>query len=125
MASPGAAWTPAAPPPSSASAPPLLSRKGCAGRSTGTAPIGPEPPRRPRRRSGPSHRMTAMFEGRRVYVVIPAYNEEKLIGRVLDTMPELVDRMIAVDDASTDETARILCVAQGKFGPRLRVIRHE
>jgi glycosyltransferase involved in cell wall biosynthesis len=69
--------------------------------------------------------MAAMFEGRRVYVVIPAYNEEKLIGRVLDTMPELVDRMIAVDDASRDETARILCAAQGKLGPRLRVIRHE
>ncbi len=66
-----------------------------------------------------------MFEGRRVYVVVPAYNEEKLIGQVLDTMPEIVDRMIAVDDASTDETARILCVAQGRYGTRLRVIRHE
>ena len=69
--------------------------------------------------------MAAMFEGRRVCVVIPAYNEEKLIGRVLETMPDLVDRMIAVDDASTDGTAQILCVAQGRLGPRLRVIRHE
>jgi glycosyltransferase involved in cell wall biosynthesis len=66
-----------------------------------------------------------MFEGRRVYVVIPAYNEEKLIGRVLDTMPELVDRMVAVDDASTDDTARILCAAQAKLGERLRVVRHD
>jgi glycosyltransferase involved in cell wall biosynthesis len=66
-----------------------------------------------------------MFEGRRVYVVIPAYNEEKLIGRVLDTMPELVDRMVAVDDASTDDTARILCAAQAKHGERLRVVRHD
>jgi glycosyltransferase involved in cell wall biosynthesis len=66
-----------------------------------------------------------MFEGRRVYVVIPAYNEEKLIGRVLDTMPELVDRMIAVDDASTDATPRILCEAKARLGERLRVIRHE
>jgi glycosyltransferase involved in cell wall biosynthesis len=69
--------------------------------------------------------MAAMFEGRRVCVVIPAYNEEKLIGQVLETMPDLVDRMIAVDDASTDGTAQILCVAQGRLGPRLRVIRHE
>jgi|RhiMetdeSRZDD1v2_1073273.scaffolds.fasta_scaffold78726_4 glycosyltransferase involved in cell wall biosynthesis len=69
--------------------------------------------------------MAAMFEGRRVCVVIPAYNEEKLVGQVLDTMPELVDRMIAVDDASTDATPRILCAAQGRLGPRLRVIRHE
>jgi len=69
--------------------------------------------------------MAAMFEGRRVCVVIPAYNEEKLIGRVLETMPDLVDRMIAVDDASTDGTAQILCVAQARLGPRLRVVRHE
>src|SRR2546427_1191012 len=66
-----------------------------------------------------------MFEGRRVYVVIPAYNEEKLIGRVLDTMPDFVDRMVAVDDASTDATPRILCEAKVRLGPRLRVIRHE
>jgi glycosyltransferase involved in cell wall biosynthesis len=66
-----------------------------------------------------------MLEGRRVYVVIPAYNEEKLIGKVLDTMPEWVDRMIAVDDASTDETPRILCAAEARLGKRLRIVRHE
>jgi glycosyltransferase involved in cell wall biosynthesis len=66
-----------------------------------------------------------MFEGRRVYVVIPAYNEERLIGRVLDTMPDFVDRMIAVDDSSTDETARVLCAAKARLGERLRVLRHE
>ena len=66
-----------------------------------------------------------MLEGRRVYVVIPAYNEEKLIGRVLDTMPEWVDRMIAVDDASTDETPRMLCAAEARLGKRLRIVRHD
>jgi glycosyltransferase involved in cell wall biosynthesis len=66
-----------------------------------------------------------MLEGRRVYVVIPAYNEEKLIGRVLDTMPEWVDRMIAVDDASTDDTPRILCAAEARLGKRLRIVRHD
>ena len=66
-----------------------------------------------------------MFEGRRVCVVIPAYNEEKLIGRVLDSMPPLVDRMIAVDDASTDDTAKILCAAKSRLGDRLHVLRHE
>jgi glycosyltransferase involved in cell wall biosynthesis len=66
-----------------------------------------------------------MLEGRRVYVVIPAYNEQKLIGGVLDTMTEWVDRMIAVDDASTDETPRVLCAAQTRLGKRLRIVRHE
>jgi glycosyltransferase involved in cell wall biosynthesis len=66
-----------------------------------------------------------MFEGRRVYVVIPAYNEERLIGKVLDTMPDFVDRMIAVDDSSTDDTPRALCAAKARLGERLRVVRHE
>src|SRR5262245_4685220 len=66
-----------------------------------------------------------MFDGRRVTVVVPAYNEEKLLGRVLDTMPALVDRVIAVDDASADGTPQVLAEAQRRLGERLRVIRHE
>jgi len=66
-----------------------------------------------------------MFEGRRVFVVVPAYNEEKLIGAVLDSMPALVDRIMVVDDASRDRTAEILAGLQGRFGCRLRVIRRD
>lgn len=66
-----------------------------------------------------------MFEGRRVTAVVPAYNEEKLIGRVLETMPALVDRIIVVDDASSDETTAILDQAKARLLERLRVIRHE
>jgi glycosyltransferase involved in cell wall biosynthesis len=65
-----------------------------------------------------------MFEGRRVTVVVPAYNEEKLITRVLETMPALVDRVIVVDDASTDDTAGVLAAAQGRFPAQLTVHRH-
>jgi glycosyltransferase involved in cell wall biosynthesis len=65
-----------------------------------------------------------MFEGRRVVVVVPAHNEEKLIGRVLETMPPIVDRVVVVDDASTDGTAEVLCEAGRRMGERLRVIRH-
>jgi glycosyltransferase involved in cell wall biosynthesis len=66
-----------------------------------------------------------MFEGRRITVVVPAYNEELLIGRVLDTMPALVDRIIVVDDASKDGTAAALDAAAPRMGERLRVIRHK
>jgi glycosyltransferase involved in cell wall biosynthesis len=66
-----------------------------------------------------------MFEGRRVIVVVPAYNEAKLIDRVLDTMPAFVDRVIVVDDASTDATGELLLSARERLGPRLIVIRHE
>ncbi len=65
-----------------------------------------------------------MFEGRRVTVVVPAYNEEKLIGRVLETMPALVDRVIVVDDASSDRTAAVLEELRSRFPERLLVIRH-
>jgi len=67
-----------------------------------------------------------MFEGRRVVVVVPAFDEEKLIGRVLDSMPALVDRIIVVDDASRDGTAAELEAARARLGDeRLRVIRRE
>ena len=66
-----------------------------------------------------------MFEGRRVIVVVPAYNEEKLIGQVLDTMPTFVDRIVVVDDASRDRTPEILDEAGKRIGDRLRVIRHK
>ena len=66
-----------------------------------------------------------MFEGRKVIVVVPAFNEAKLIDRVLDTMPAFVDRIIVVDDASTDGTVDLLLAARSRLGPRLIVIHHE
>jgi glycosyltransferase involved in cell wall biosynthesis len=46
-----------------------------------------------------------MYRDKTVGVVVPAYNEESLIGRVIQTMPDFVDRIIVVNDASTDNTA--------------------
>jgi len=45
-----------------------------------------------------------MYEGCLVGVVVPAYNEEGLVGDVIRTMPTYVDRIYVVDDASTDGT---------------------
>jgi glycosyltransferase involved in cell wall biosynthesis len=63
-----------------------------------------------------------MFEGRRVTVVVPAYNEEELVEKVIQSMPEMVDHIISVDDASTDGTAAALERASAR-DRRLRVIR--
>jgi glycosyltransferase involved in cell wall biosynthesis len=49
-----------------------------------------------------------MLDGKTIGVVIPAFNEELLIGRVLDTMPEFVDRMFVINDASKDRTGEII-----------------
>jgi glycosyltransferase involved in cell wall biosynthesis len=63
-----------------------------------------------------------MFEGKRVGVVVPAYDEEALIGATLAGIPELVDRIIVVDDGSTDRTAEA-AVATGD--QRVEVLSHE
>ncbi len=49
-----------------------------------------------------------MLSDKTIAVVIPAYNEETQIGRVIDTMPDFVDRMIIVNDCSTDNTAHVV-----------------
>ncbi len=45
-----------------------------------------------------------MYQGKTVAVIVPAYNEERLIGKVLKTVPAFVDHLIVVDDASSDRT---------------------
>ena len=45
-----------------------------------------------------------MLGNKTIAVVVPAYNEEKQIGRVIETMPEFVDRIIIVNDSSLDDT---------------------
>jgi glycosyltransferase involved in cell wall biosynthesis len=48
-----------------------------------------------------------MYRDKKICVVVPAYNEEKLIGSVLDSMPDFVDTIVVVNDGSTDETSNI------------------
>ncbi len=45
-----------------------------------------------------------MIEGKKIALVIPAYNAENLVGKVIETMPSFVDVMYVVDDASKDRT---------------------
>lgn len=57
----------------------------------------------------------------RVAVVVPAYNEARLVARTLAGIPDFVDRVVVVDDASTDETAALAAAAGDA---RVVVIRH-
>lgn len=56
-----------------------------------------------------------------IAVVVPAYNEERLIARTLRTMPAFVGHVVVVDDASSDRTAEF---ARAVGDPRITVIRH-
>lgn len=64
-----------------------------------------------------------MYRDKTVAVIIPAYNEEKLIGKVLKTVPPFVDHIIVVDDGSSDRTGEVVRVHQ-KDDPRITYIRH-
>ncbi len=65
-----------------------------------------------------------MYLNKTIAVVVPAYNEEKLIGRVIETMPALVDRIIVVDDCSRDSTAAIVEQYREHDPERIVLVRH-
>jgi len=49
-----------------------------------------------------------MFRNLKVAVVVPCYNEEKLVGKTVATMSDIVDIIITVNDGSTDNTLNVL-----------------
>lgn len=49
-----------------------------------------------------------MLNGKTIAVVVPAYNEEKQIGMVIETMPDFVDRIVIVNDCSPDRTSEVV-----------------
>lgn len=49
-----------------------------------------------------------MLHNKTIAVVVPCYNEETQIGMVIETMPEFVDRIVIVNDKSTDATLEVL-----------------
>lgn len=65
-----------------------------------------------------------MFEFQTVCVVVPCYNEETQIEKVINTMPDYVDAIVVIDDKSPDNTVekvRQLMV----LDKRVELIIHE
>lgn len=64
-----------------------------------------------------------MYRGRSIGVVVPAYNEELLINKVIQTMPDYVDRIYVIDDCSTDRTFDV--ASDYLRDSRLKLIHHQ
>jgi glycosyltransferase involved in cell wall biosynthesis len=62
-----------------------------------------------------------LFQQARVAVIVPCYNESRLVGRALARLPAWVDTVIAVDDASTDGTAEAIVSARDS---RITLVQH-
>ncbi len=63
-----------------------------------------------------------MLEGKTVAVVVPAHDEEQLIGATITGIPSFVDRIFVVDDASRDATVQR---ARELGDPRVEILEHE
>jgi glycosyltransferase involved in cell wall biosynthesis len=63
-----------------------------------------------------------MVDGKRVAVVVPAHDEELLIADTLRGIPDFVDKVYVVDDASRDATAER---ARAVGDPRVEVLAHD
>ncbi len=65
-----------------------------------------------------------MFRKHSFAVVIPAYNEEKLIAQTVNTLPDFVDHIITINDGSKDKTLNIL-KDLAKHNKRISVIDNK
>ena len=63
-----------------------------------------------------------MLEDRRVAVVVPAHDEEKLVATTLAGIPSFVDRIYVVDDGSRDATVER---TRSLGDPRVEVLAHD
>ena len=67
-----------------------------------------------------------MYRALRVAVVIPAFNERRAIVETVATVPDFIDDVLVIDDASTDDTStQAELAALGRTRPSgVEVIRH-
>jgi len=65
-----------------------------------------------------------MYKNKSVCVVVPVYNESTQIGKVIETMPDFVDKIVIIDDASTDNTVELVKEYQENIENTIILIEH-
>ncbi|RMG41902.1 MAG: glycosyltransferase family 2 protein [Candidatus Dadabacteria bacterium] len=65
-----------------------------------------------------------MYRERKIAVVIPAYNEEKLIQYTISSVPDFVDHIVVINDASQDRTGEKV-IEVGQQDRRIHYIEHK
>lgn len=65
-----------------------------------------------------------MYRKKKISLVIPAYNEAKLIKSTLENIPVMIDRIFVVDDCSPDDQNSVImnCAKKDK---RIILLKHE
>ncbi|MDP8212477.1 MAG: glycosyltransferase family 2 protein [Candidatus Zapsychrus exili] len=65
-----------------------------------------------------------MYRDNKIAVVIPAYNEQKLIKPTLENIPDIVDKVYVVDDASKDNMVSVV-KELAERDSRIELIKHD
>jgi glycosyltransferase involved in cell wall biosynthesis len=65
-----------------------------------------------------------MYNNKTIAAVVPAYNEEKFINFVIETMPSYVDYIVVVDDCSKDRTVELVKKQNNNQPDKVFLIQH-
>ncbi len=72
----------------------------------------------------PGYGEIRLFQDKKIGVVVPAYNEERLIQKAIRNVPDYVDSIIVVNDCSKDATAEKV-TESAAHDPRVILVNHE
>lgn len=65
-----------------------------------------------------------MYRQKKISIVVPAYNEETQITRVIDTAPDFVDHIVIINDVSKDRTSEVVKAHPLYGSGRLVLLEH-
>ena len=65
-----------------------------------------------------------MYKEKIIAAIVPCYNEQSQIGTVIESMPEFIDKIVVIDDCSTDNTINTV-ESHLTYGSKIVLLKHE